>query len=250
MITLFLLGHAGGSASMYPALFPNLSSRVQLVPLDLPGHGQRMGEALLDNIPDMVADLQCQVEAYVDGNKNDYALFGHSMGGILAYALTTALQETARMMPQHVIISSTCTPGRHHIAPQLPFLPDEELWVKSAGYFGGIQDQIVASRELMTLFVPILRTDLKAVLDWSPSPCEAVDVPMTVVCGDRDIVDEADVLVWRRYTTEDFVSSVLPGGHFHVLERPSGVETVLKNTLGQYVSGHGNCSAAYDPRES
>lgn len=231
MITLFLLGHAGGSAATYPAFFPTLASQVRLVPLDLPGHGHRMGEALLDNIPDMVADLRRQVIENLADRQSAYALFGHSMGGILAHALTVALQDDSRAMPQQVVISSTCTPGRHHISPLLPSLPDEALWAQSARYFGGMQNQIATSRELMALFAPILRTDLKAVLDWSSPRSEAVDAPITAVCGDKDIVDEADVQVWRRYTTADFVSAVLPGGHFHVLEQSAGVEKILRKAL-------------------
>jgi surfactin synthase thioesterase subunit len=153
------------------------------------------------------------------------------MGGILAHALTASLLETGDLVPAHVFISSTCTPGRHHIPQGFPGLSDLDLWRESAAYFGGMVDMIASSPELMSLFAPVLRADLKAVLDWSPSRLAAVDSPLTVLCGDRDIVDLQDMEVWRRYTTRGFASHVLPGGHFHLLERPGPVEGMLRTVL-------------------
>lgn len=230
MRKLFLLSHAGGNAVAYAALFPALARQVALVPLDLPGHGKRMGEPLLEAVPDMVRDLRTRILPELAG-ADSYALFGHSMGGILAHALTAALLEAGDPVPAHVFISSTCTPGRHHIPQGFPGLADQELWRESAAYFGGMVDLIASSPELMSLFAPILRADLKAVLDWSPSRLAAVDSSLTVLCGDADIVDLQDMEVWRRYTTADFASHVLPGGHFHLLERPGTVEEMLRSAL-------------------
>jgi medium-chain acyl-[acyl-carrier-protein] hydrolase len=230
MKKLFLLSHAGGNAVAYAALFPALAREVELAPLDLPGHGKRMGEPLLEAIPDMVLDLRARLLPELAGTEG-FALFGHSMGGIVAHALTASLLETGDPVPAHVFISSTCTPGRHHIPQGFPGLSDLDLWRESAAYFGGMADMIASSPELMSLFAPVLRADLKAVLDWSPSRLAAVDSPLTVLCGDRDIVDLQDMDVWRRYTTSGFASHVLPGGHFHLLERPGPVEGMLRTVL-------------------
>lgn len=227
---LFLLGHAGGSSAHYGTLFPELAERVHLAPLELPGHGRRMAEPLLESIPDMVADLHAQIAQLTDGD-SEYALFGHSMGGILVHALTARLQTMGGRLPQRMFISSTCTPGRHHIPAGFQVLSDAELWSESAGYFGGMQQQIADSRELMTLFAPILRADLKAVLNWAPDRAEAVDVPLVALSGDADIVDDADAQVWRGYTTCEFRSVVMSGGHFHVLDNPYPVERMLLDLL-------------------
>ena len=225
MKTLFMLGHAGGNAVQYASLFAGMGKTMKLVPLELPGHGRRLGEPLLDNIADMVRDLRRQaLDALAEST--DYALFGHSMGGILAHALAVDLEGRAPT-PAHVVISSTCTPGRHHIPSGFPELSDQDLWRESAAYFGGMPDQIATSAELMALFAPILRADLKAVLDWDCPRLPAVDAPITALCGDADIVDMEDAEIWRRYTTRDFAAHVLPGGHFHVLERPENLEDLL-----------------------
>ncbi len=227
---LFLLGHAGGSPAAYVPLFSGLGRSHELVPLDLPGHGRRMGEALLRNIDDMVDDLGRILRASV--KCDPFALFGHSMGGILAHALAAHLDEMS-ITPAHVVISSTCTPGRHHIPPQFPSLGDRELWRESSTYFGGMPDQIAASPELMTLFAPVLRADLGAVLNYSPPTLPAIDAPVTAICGHADIVDREDMEVWRRHTTADCTVQVLTGSHFHLLERPDALETLLWEVLGQ-----------------
>ena len=230
---LFLLGHAGGSPTLYVSRFPALARHLDLVPLDLPGHGRRIDEPLLETVPDMVADLRIGIRPFLQNPNEPYALFGHSMGGLLAFALQLALTaENQHPRRSHLFVSSTCFPGRHHISPDLPTLPDRDLWQRSAAYFSGMSKEVAASEELMALFVPILRADLKAVLSWSPPRLQAVDTPLTVIGGETDIVSREDLQFWQDYTTGSFTLQVLPGNHFHLVEKPRPLEELLLSALG------------------
>jgi medium-chain acyl-[acyl-carrier-protein] hydrolase len=229
---LFLLGHAGGSPTLYVSRFPALARRLDLVPLDLPGHGRRIDEPLLESVPAMVTDLRKQLQPFLANGPEPYALFGHSMGGLLAFALQLDLAAERRYSPaDRLFVSSTCFPGHHHIPPDLPALSDQQLWRRSASYFSGMSAEVAASEELMALFAPILRADLRAVLSWSPPHLEATQVPLTVMGGEADIVNREDLEFWRGYTTGEFSLRVLPGNHFHLLENPRPVEEILLSSL-------------------
>lgn len=238
---LFLLGHAGGSPGTYVPRLASLARRLELIPLDLPGHGRRIDEPLLETVPDMVADLRHQLRPFFQGKGECYALFGHSMGGLLAFALQLSLAAERRYpLAEHLFVSSTCFPGRHHIPAELPHLADRELWFKSAAYFSGISQEVAASSELMALFAPILRADLKAVLAWSPREIEPVPVPLTVMAGKADIVNRKDLEFWRNYTTRSFSAHLLPGNHFHLLDNPRAVAALVLSSLPTLKDSLGN----------
>ena len=88
---LFLLAHAGGFAQAYRLAFKGLAGSFELIGLDLPGHGTRLGEPLLDNLRDMVADLGPRLEDELKARPGrPYAIFGHSLGGLLGYLITSS----------------------------------------------------------------------------------------------------------------------------------------------------------------
>lgn len=241
--TLFVLAHAGGNAAMYTGLLQRLAGTARPVPLDLPGHGSRIGEPLLTTIPAMADDVRKHMEAALRGAPDArHAVFGHSLGGLLAFLASAGLEKAGRP-PCHVFISSGCLPGRHYAPENLHTMSDEQLWAESARYFGGIPREAVMSDELRTLFMPLLRADLTAVVNHAPARVEAVDFPITAMHGDRDVVEAEDMDLWRRMTTGAFRRHCVEGGHFHVLRAPEQAARVIASALAPEESGTGGTQA-------
>jgi surfactin synthase thioesterase subunit len=82
-ITLFCFPHAGGGAHCYAPLGPCLPAAVDLRPLEPPGRGRRAREPLCSDLEAMASDLFTRMAPVA--RQGPYALFGHSMGGLLAY---------------------------------------------------------------------------------------------------------------------------------------------------------------------
>ncbi len=224
---IFLLAHAGGSAAAYLPLFPTLATTAKLVPLELPGHGGRIGERLLDTVEAMLCALQASVDTVLAAAPGEsYMFFGHSMGSLLAFLLTQA-QEAKGRGPAHLVVSSGAVPGRHYVPEHLAGLSDRRLWEESAAYFGGMTEEALSSDELMALFIPLLRADLHAVITYRPVRNAAVSAPITALYGEEDVVDEADMDAWRRHTTGVFFLQRLPGNHFHLLADSGQVERIV-----------------------
>lgn len=232
-VILFLLAHAGGSAAMYAGLFRELAAKARLVPLDLPGHGSRTGEPLLSTVPAMAGDVRMRMDAVLrDEPTANYAVFGHSLGGLLAFLACAGLEKEGRP-PRHLFVSSGCLPGRHCVPANLHTLSDEKLWAESARYFGGISQEAAMSDELRALFVPLLRADLTAVVNYAPARAEAVDFPITVMHGRDDVVDAEDMALWRRLTTGAFERHCIVGNHFHVLQSPKLAARIIFNAISR-----------------
>lgn len=84
-ISLYCLPYSGGSAAMYYKWRSVLSDNITLRPLEPAGRGTRIRQPLCLTMVDAVADLYQQFVKHYTGG--DYAIFGHSLGGIMAFEL-------------------------------------------------------------------------------------------------------------------------------------------------------------------
>ena len=81
-LSLLCLPCAGASATMYLRWRRLLPRWIEVVPVELPGRGQRLGEDFVEDFDSLVARLCAEQDAALRGN---FALFGHSMGALLAW---------------------------------------------------------------------------------------------------------------------------------------------------------------------
>ncbi|MDR1520580.1 MAG: alpha/beta fold hydrolase [Planctomycetota bacterium] len=230
----FLLPHAGGNAGRYAALFPALAGKTHLTPLDLPGHGVRGREAPLTRLPDMVNSMLDSVRVALAGAPDaGCVLFGHSMGALISYLLALELVREGRP-PRHLFLSSGFPPGRCGAPPGLDKLSDRDFWAACARRFGGISGEALASPELRDYFVPLLRADIGAILAYTPAPAPALAVPVSLLHGERDIVEAADLREWRGWCGGDFRQAGFPGDHFYLFASGPAVEAfVLERLFGR-----------------
>lgn len=225
---LFLLAHAGGNAAQYAYLFSALQKHLELVPIDLPGHGERAGEMLLHTIPDMARDVTDRMQAVLANRPGRaHAVFGHSLGSLLGYLASAALAKAGKS-PAHLFVSSGCVPGQHYVPAHFAGLSEDALWQASADHFGGISQETLNCRELQRYFVPLLQADLGAVMQYRPIEPAALEIPVTALYGANDTVEGADMEKWRRFTTGAFSCHRFDGGHFYLFQRaPALSDTIL-----------------------
>lgn len=84
MTRLLTIPCAGASATMYLRWRRHLPSSVQLVPLEPPGRGARLGQSFIERFDGLVSWL-CQT--WQAELQDRYVLFGHSMGALLAWGM-------------------------------------------------------------------------------------------------------------------------------------------------------------------
>ncbi|GHU25110.1 pyochelin biosynthetic protein PchC [Betaproteobacteria bacterium] len=230
---LFLLAHAGGNATQYAYLLAALRQSIVLVPLDLPGHGERAGEALLHTVPEMVNDVTRAMRARLTQCPDlPYAIFGHSLGSLLGYLSAVTLAGENRP-PVHLFVSSGCVPGQHYVPGNFSQLSDEALWQASARYFGGISEEALACEELQHYFTPLLKADLMAVTCYKPATLHALEVPITAIYGETDVVAKEDMEKWRRLCVSLFQCHCIQGGHFYLFQQAEVLATRILAGLDQ-----------------
>src|SRR6185436_20234780 len=109
-INLFCLPFAGGNKHCYRDYKVRLPAFLNFVPMEYPGRGARLREALRTDTGAIVDDLYDSIK---DGLDEDYAFYGHSMGGLIAYLLTKKLIAAGHRPPLHLFITGTPGPASH-----------------------------------------------------------------------------------------------------------------------------------------
>ena len=91
-------------------------------------------------------------------------------------------------------------------------LPDDEFIDKVVG-LGGIPDVIADDKEMIDLFLPILKADFKAVSSYMYEQEEPLDIPITVMLGSKDRFASMERVAWQEVTNHRVSIHMFSGGH-------------------------------------
>ena len=107
-INLFCLPFAGGNKYSYQKYIEKAPSFLNIIPIEYPGRGARMKEPLISEAELLVDDLYHLIKKAAD--QGDYAIYGHSMGGLIGYLVARKLIENNHRPPLHLFITGTSGP--------------------------------------------------------------------------------------------------------------------------------------------
>lgn len=224
---LFCLPYAGGGAAAYYSWKSAILHDIDLVQVHLPGREARLREPFQNSIASLIDALVEKLIVWMD---LPFAIYGHSMGALIAFELVRALRKHNHVLPYHLFVTG-------FRAPQLPpreritGLPDEKFIQRLLEY-GGIPDMIVKNLELMEIFLPIFRADFELIDNYVYRPEEPLDCPLTAFGGENDPkIFHEEIEAWREQTTCDFNCHILPGGHFFINESKPQLLKLLRHNL-------------------
>lgn len=211
---LFCLPHAGGGATAYHSWHTELPAFVQLCPVLLPGRETRLSETLETQIDPLVERMDRELRPWLD---TPYAIFGHSMGALLAFEWTRRLQRDKLPMPACLFLSGRRAPDVAGDVSNLHSLSDREFLKELTRIYGGIPEEFLEDESLREVFLPILRADIAVVESYCFQEGEPLDCPITVFSGMNDAsVSWDELLAWKRHTSHRRVAmQIFPGGHFY-----------------------------------
>lgn len=229
-LTLLCLPCAGASATMYLRWRRLLPEWIDLVPLELPGRGSKMSEPLLTTFDALIAYLHRHYRAHLRGR---YALFGHSMGALLAYGLTGRLQQEQGILPRALIASATASPGLRDPS-RLPNPDDNAAMIADLRKQGGTPDAVLQDAELLRFTLHVLAADYRVCLDFLSVPRTRLHVPLHVFGGRDDAIEPERLQAWARETSRSCTLDWFDGGHFFVRDDEPRVLATLARRLTPY----------------
>ncbi|MEV0131626.1 alpha/beta fold hydrolase [Dactylosporangium sp. NPDC050688] len=204
--------HAGGSAAAYFPMSRHLPADWDVALLDLPGRGKRAAEVPLSGMAAVVGRALEDIQPLRDA---PVALFGHSMGAIVAWEVARAW-TAAGAPPLWMGLSGRLPPGWPNGRRGLHHLGDAALLAALAD-LGGVPDWLADNPAFRDRFLRLVRADLAAVESYHPTGFQApLDCPLTVYGGTHDRwAAPAAMAAWSGRTTGPFAHHTFPGGHFY-----------------------------------
>ncbi|ASU38875.1 thioesterase [Herbaspirillum sp. meg3] len=230
MLTLFCLPCAGASAAMYQPWRAALPASVRMQPLELPGRGRRMREPQHEDFGCLADLLTRELAAQVRGA---YAIFGHSMGGLLAHGIVQRLcaQRPTFPLPVALLISACAAPSVRQWSR-----PDESdaALIASLRRQGGTPSEVFSSPELLEMILPVLRADYRVCRSFRCDDPSPVDVPIHVFGGLDDAIPAASLQGWRGESSAEVTLDWFEGGHFYLQAQQAALMATIATYLNRY----------------
>jgi surfactin synthase thioesterase subunit len=160
--------------------------------------------------------VQAAAAAIIPRLDMPFALFGHSMGSLIAFELARLIRRECGLSPVHMFVSGRGAPHTAGSEPVRHTLPDHEF-MESLRELNGMPEEVLAHGELMGVLLPILRADFSVCETYEYSPDVPLDCPITAFGGLQDrAVTREDLQSWREQTRGAFRLRMIPGDHFFV----------------------------------
>lgn len=226
-VRLFCLPYAGGSASAFRGWDEAMPSGVEVCPIQLPGRGTRFAEPLQTRLDPLVRSLAADLLPYVD---RPFALFGHSMGALMAFELARVLRGAYGAEPDLLFVSAWRSPeipdGRADYT-----LPNDQF-VAQLRTLNGTPLEILDDPEALRLLLPIVRADFEVVQTYVYRDAPPLQCRIKAFSGIKDEGASPDLMrPWARHTAGSCSLSILPGGHFFFHEARAPLTTIVAHEL-------------------
>lgn len=207
---LFALSYAGGSALSYSS-WKKCFVNKKFVALDYAGHGSRMADMKMPgSITEMAEDIISQMSNYLKGES--FSIFGHSMGGLVAWHTLKGLQKRG-LRPQKIYISACAAPNR--ISDIKRSAVDDKI-IYALQKEGHLTGEMARTPFFLKNILPIIRNDYKVLKEYV---CEEKilkeDLPLYLFYGDQDTQNFKEVMLpWKEFVVKEPVIIKFAGGHF------------------------------------
>ena len=224
-VTLVCLPYAGGRPGVFAPLARAFGD-LNVLGVQLPGHGMRIRERPLTAMDEIIAGLLPAVSKAVTGK---FVLFGHSMGALVALELARALQNAGSREPDH-FIASACRAPKDLRSDDWHELPDDKLIAALVSL--GAEPEPFEHDELREMMLPVLRADLEVVETFDTAEKSPLRCPITTIAGTDDPDAKPDLMDgWRRETKGAFHARTIAGGHFLLEERLADMVKAVRDVV-------------------
>lgn len=227
-LTVFCLPYAGGSKYAFHEFQKRSDSSIFISPIELPGRGTRFTEPLLCDIYEMVEDVFSQIK---DKITSHYAIYGHSMGSLLAYLVSLKIQARGLPMPRHLFVSGRGGPSVSYEKELVHRLPKAQF-IEKLREMGGSSEEILTDQKLMDFFEPIIRADFETVESFQYTPSVPLNVAITCMIGTDDKKTSLEqAKAWAVESSKECEVVEYAGNHFFLFNHIDAIVETFREKL-------------------
>lgn len=223
-IKLFMIHSMGAAASMFAHFMYHPPFECEVYAVQLPGREHRINEEVYTELTPLLSSLE---EALIPLLEGDFAIYGHSYGGIIAFELCRLLREKYGKFPLQLFISAT-------IAPQLtPDWKARQVMRETTNRNYSDQQLIdmmprIMNREYLLTILEGMRRDMPLLKNYDYQECEPFSFPIrTFSAIEDDVTFLSEMKPWALLTLLPKDQIELHGDHW-LLSRRENRELVGK----------------------
>lgn len=226
-VNLFCIPFAGGSKYSFTNFEASFPAGIRVKAIDFPGRGARIKEKLLHGMDDLVDDAFRQIHHLLT---QPYALFGHSMGGMICYLLALKIREYNLHPPIHLFVSGTPGPSTRN-EESTDYMLEKNEFLKKVRDLGGLPPELLENNEMLDFFEPILRADFRAIDTYKYQPAPPLNTAITVMKGIDEDLAHFQVIGWQRESVCPIELIQLPGNHFFIYDHVKTIGNIIDRKL-------------------
>lgn len=210
---IYLLSYAGGSSISYMSWRSYFKNHT-LELLDYKGHGLREKETADSRLEDIAADIAEQIASTF--NNEEFVVFGHSMGGMIAWLTTKVLTARYKIQPETLVVSACPAPVDFSII--LPIQESEILEILRN--YNHVSLQTLQSNYFRERVFPVIKHDFALVSQYRfDGNYECLSLPAYVCYGMQDELAPIETMRrWEEFTTKECQFLAFEGKHFYFNE--------------------------------
>jgi surfactin synthase thioesterase subunit len=214
-VVLYCFPCSGGSATSYLRWRKTLPGWIQVEPIELPGRGVRINEPLLRDF-DELADFLSETMAV--SASNEYAVFGHSLGALLAFECVHRLLGKQRPGPRAFFAACSPAPSRRSYE-RFGGLNGDDALIEELRAHKGTPEEIFEDPEMLRFTLDVLAADFSVCATFERKQRSQLPVPIFVFGGLQDDVVVEDLEAWNLETSGPMTLNMFQGGHFFFKEK-------------------------------
>lgn len=212
---------------MYLRWRRRLPAWVQMQPVELPGRGGRLYEESGKTFDVLAARLCDELEM---NQPQRYALFGHSMGALLAYRIIHCLLLRKQALPVALLVSACAAPSKQDWKRYADKDSDASL-IADLRKQNGTPEEVFESPELLSMTLSLLREDYRICASFRHRELPPLPVPVHVFGGRDDEICPSRLEAWRLESSADFSLDWFVGGHFFLRQQEDAFLPILVQRL-------------------
>jgi surfactin synthase thioesterase subunit len=157
-----------------------------------------------------------------DAGSRPYAVYGHSLGALVAFELVREIRRLGADEPVHLFVSGSVAPhisGRYDDGPPVLGMTRPEV-VQMLRKLGGTPDWLLNDPSVLEMILPAVLADFSVKETYPYVPEAPLLVPLTVIASTDDPRAPRELQArWQDHTFGEFTMHTLVGGHFAVFEQ-------------------------------
>ncbi len=194
-------------------MYRNWKTNKEIINVDYRGHWYRMDEAVCDSNKELYEDVLGFIVCRVS-KEDELILFGHSMGGIVAWHMADELLKL-----QYKVCSvcvSACLPPQLFPGTRIAEMKKDDDLVELLLENQQVSQRIVETSVFRAIMLPIIKNDIHLCQTYRQGFTNRhVNIPVMLLGGREDaLVNSEQMLEWKKCANVKNVF-MFDGGHFY-----------------------------------